>query len=79
MDPITIVLLLILLALPGIPVLKWLWKKRKLAYYVNQLPGPPTYPFFGTSYKYFRTPRKRKFPHIRLTLLKRFKMNSTFS
>lgn len=60
MDPIGLILLLILLALPAFALIKSYSKKKKIAFYVNQLPGPKSYPIFGTSYAILRTARKGK-------------------
>lgn len=61
MDPVGLILLLILLALPAFAIVKSYSKKKKIAFYVNQLPGPKTYPIFGTSLAILRSPRKGKY------------------
>ncbi|KAI7815338.1 cytochrome p450 [Rhyzopertha dominica] len=65
MDPITLLLLLVLLMIPSAVLLKAYFKKRQLAYYVNKLPGPPVYPIFGTAYEMLRTPRNQLFSVMR--------------
>lgn len=57
MDPITLALLLLLFILPALAVYQSYNRKRKLALYVDQLPGPKSYPVFGTTFDMLTLPR----------------------
>lgn len=59
MEPATILLLVALLLIPAYKLLKTYNKNRRIAKYIDRLPGPKKYPIFGTSFELMRIPRDR--------------------
>lgn len=60
MDPVTLILLLMVLTLPIIYLLKSYNDRKRISALINQLPGPPAYPIVGTALDMLRAERTGK-------------------
>jgi len=61
MEPVTIALLLMVLILPTLYLFRSLKERKRFASLINQLPGPASYPIFGTALELVLAQRKDLF------------------
>lgn len=75
MDPVILLLSIALFLIPAYTLLQAYNKRKRIASFIDQLPGPQKRPIFGTSYELLKAPRDSMFLDISLLLLQFYWFN----